>query len=343
MRIGLVHCGEAPGFGYPRQRVVPIRLESSPRAREWMGRVEPDGEGWRVAAADLQVDALTGKRRLRPHSLAGQVGGLVRRERLDGLHAWGVEAAAVAAVAAVEEDVPLAVSFLDGEAELELHPHAPELKAALRACQGWTAPCEADARRVVRLLRPPLEGEVVPPRVSGCAVEAERVPVEGPVIGCFAEHGRASGLDLLLEAFARVGARRPAWLLLVGPFHSVETYIWSPVLDRHPLKERMLRYGEVGRERGLALMKGCEVAAFPLPVSAFAPRVLECAAAGARVLCTPVGALGETPGLRTLERNPDEWERVLLEMLDHPSEPPPIPVREDPWPDFHGRIFKACS
>ncbi|MEW6284021.1 MAG: hypothetical protein AB1758_35740 [Candidatus Eremiobacterota bacterium] len=96
MRVGVIQeGGEPPASG------CGLWLELSPREEDWWGRLIPCPGGYRILAADLDVDRLAGGYHHRYRTQADLIGQAARLEQLTLLH-WRGGHPMVAAVAAAE-------------------------------------------------------------------------------------------------------------------------------------------------------------------------------------------------------------------------------------------------
>ena len=311
--VGLVHSGSAPDFPLCVDRVT---LAMSDNPGDWIGRLEelPDGE-WRISAADFAVDRITGKTHLRSRSHSDRLIQLARQRGWTGIHHYGVtgQSPLISAVAAAELELPLLLSFTEGEAETALFTGPADLRSCLRAAGAFTAPSTGEAALVSRFGATP--SVVVPPRVIPVEIAAADDAVlgahgSGPWLGCWGRHGRVSGLSVLLDLVGELQAN----LLLVGPFESSEMYDWSPRIDNHSGSERILRAGVKSAPQALGLLRSCDLAVFPMVVSTQAHYALTALAGGAKVLASRVGTLADVPGLRTVGPEQD-WARAVREAL----------------------------
>lgn len=326
-RIGLVHSGNAPDFPLAVDRVT---LAMSDNPRDWIGRLEdlPDG-GWRICAADLSVDRITGKTHLRSRSHSDRLMQLARQQGWTGIHHYGVtgQSPLISAVAAAELELPLLLSFAEGEAETALYAGSADIRSCLRAAGAFTVPSTGEAALVSRFGATP--SVVVPPRVLPVEIAAADHAVlsahrSGPLLGCWGRHGRASGLSVLLDLLEELQAN----LLLVGPFESSEMYDWSPRIDNHAGSERILRVGMKSPSEALGLLLTCDLAVFPMAVSTQAGHALTALAGGVKVLASRVGVLADVPGLRTVGPEQD-WAQAVREALDDSFSP------DDAWLSGH--------
>lgn len=168
--------------------------------------------------------------RLGPGGLAGALR-LLRTRRPHVVHTHGKGAGFHGRLAARLAGVP-AVHTFHG-LHYESYP-APARRAYL-ALERWLArgthtlvhvsASEAAEARALDL-RPAGRAVVIPNGLDLAALDGARgpdraaldIPRDALVLGCVARPDRVKRLDLLVEAFARLGPRAPrAWLLLVGP------------------------------------------------------------------------------------------------------------------------------
>ena len=118
-------------------------------------------------------------------------------------------------------------------------------------------------------------------------------------------------VPLLLDAFARVIAHRPAPLLLVLAGHVLRTPEFPALMER----ARALRLGDALRvlafvplEHLAMLLSAARVFAFPSRFEGFGLPPLEAMACGTPVVCTTGGALGEVVGGAALAVPPGDVE-----------------------------------
>ncbi|MBI4858874.1 MAG: glycosyltransferase family 4 protein [Candidatus Riflebacteria bacterium] len=328
MRLALVYTEEEP----PRDVLemlatdaVPVALAASSRQEDWIGRVTAVERRWRIEAADLAVDRRLGKSGIRLHSLSEQLAGLCTRLRLQGIHAWGVAAAAVSAAAAVRARLPLLFSFAPGEPGTQPGWSGPAMRAVVQAARAVSVFSREDERTVRQSLDPAGPVVVIPPVIGPAgAAETVALDVEGPILGTFGDLSRDSGLDIVLEALARLAGRHRPWLLLGGVVRPREAFYLAPLLDRHPFAFRFLRLGEVSPAKRRALMGACTALLFPLASAAQAWLVLEAMASGRPVLSAPVGAVADSAtdgeSARLLPPwDPRAWAAAIDTLLDDPA------------------------
>ena len=106
--------------------IIPIALELSGNERDWCGRVEQltlNGvRAYRIHAADLRVDRVSGNTDMRHRTFVDELVRIARREKLDVLHVFGAFELRpfVAALAAVEADIPLIVTFRGSDLDIRI-------------------------------------------------------------------------------------------------------------------------------------------------------------------------------------------------------------------------------
>lgn len=302
--------------------VTTVTLGQSAQPNDWIGRWVPAGDrAWKLLAADLAVDRLTGKQHTRMRSYSDRLVERARQEEWVGLHHFGLSGPGplVSAVAAAEMGLPLLLSLGEGEAEDALYQQPGVLRAALRAANAFTAPSQQEADLVSRLLAPKeLPALVTVTRALAEVAAAEfELPVglARPLLGAWGCHGRESGLPLLLDLLEPLGAS----LLLVGPFEKAELYEMSSLVDHHPASERVLRLGELPEARALGVLRACDLAVFPLRGGAQASYALRALAAGARVIAPALGPLASVSGLTSPEPDLRRAVEAALESWQPPA------------------------
>jgi hypothetical protein len=316
--VGLIHSSPRLLPSLLPVSVTGVALGVSPQPEDWIGRwqADPKGDGsWKLLAADLAVDRMTGKTQMRMRTYSDRIAELARRESWSGLHQYGVggQGALVSAVAAAELGLPLLLSFADGEVETAVYGQPVELRTALRAATAFTAPSRAEEDLVRRFLAPPgLSSVVVPALVVAHEAVAEAQPLLSPrpLLGCWGRLGRDSGLAVMLELADKLEAS----LALIGPFEKAEMYDLSSLIDRHRLSERIFRFGDLAGPQALSVLCACDLAVFPMAGSGQAQYALDALAAGARVIASAVGPLAEVEGLATVAPS-GNWESAVREAL----------------------------
>ena len=317
--VGLIHSSPRLLPSLLPVAVTGVALGVSSQPEDWIGRWHADakrGEGsWKLLAADLAVDRMTGKTQMRMRTYSDRIAELARRESWAGLHHFGVagQGPLVSAVAAAELDLPLLLSFADGEVENALYTQPSELRTALRGASAFTAPSRSEVEMVKRFLAPPELSSVVVPAlvvVQEAVATSELRLGPRPLLGCWGRLGRDSGLAVLLELADKLEAS----LALIGPFEKAEMYDLSSLIDRHRLSERIFRLGDLAGPQALSALRACDLAVFPMAGSGQTQYALDALAAGAQVIASAVGPLAEVEGLATVAPSGD-WELAVREAL----------------------------
>ncbi|MEW6284020.1 MAG: glycosyltransferase family 4 protein, partial [Candidatus Eremiobacterota bacterium] len=246
---------------------------------------------------------------------------------LDLLHlhgAWGREEMAVEA--SLTADLPLVASLGGLDLGLRLYENLASLQALVNVARVLVCPATAQKLLVERLLNPAARVAWVPPHAPRPEPPARPAPLylSGAVVGCLGPFSRASGLDLLLEAFTRLAARRDASLLLVGPHFRWESFHHTTMMDHHPEAQRIARLGALPRERARSYLAACSALAFPSVVADTPLNLLE----GMTVEVPLVASRGAghedfvregVDGLLHDARDPSSLSAALEELLDAPQ------------------------
>jgi len=314
--------------------VIPIAIKDSANERDWPGVVEEleygGQRGFRIRAADLRSDALSGGSHLRQYAFTRTLVRLAQRERLDALHVFGAYGARplIGAYAAVQAGLPLILSFRG--VDLDTWVFGPSL-AQLQVAAGVARVCvcmNTTAKRVLEgLLRPAgpvlVSHNYIDP--SDFATEPVALPPLAPsVIGCVGEFRRIVGLDFLLRAFETLTETRDLSLLLVGPFRPVEAHYYTALIDSLRSAPRIVRAGRVEHTRVLGYMHACDVLAFPSFSDGSPNKLLEAMAAGRAIVAADVGGIPEMirDGVDGLLVDPSDgaaFVRALESLLDDPT------------------------
>ena len=318
--------------------IIPIALELSGNERDWCGRVEQltlDGvRAYRIHAADLRVDRVSGNMDMRQRTFVDELVRIVRREELALLHVFGAFELRpfVGALAAVEADIPLIVTFRGSDLDIRLFgSNFGHVQTAVR-CADACVCLNARARRVVaRVLQPQAPVYEIPNHIEAESPDdAPPAPVQlshdsAPVIGCVGEFRRVIGLDWLLAAFARVAAEMPCRLALIGPFRDTEALYYTPLIDRHPFVQRILRVGPVAHAQIPAYLNACDLLVFPSVSDGSPNKVLEAMRAARPIIAAPVGGIlemirHEQEGLLVDPRATDDLAAAITRLLRDPAE-----------------------
>lgn len=324
--------------------VIPIALELSGNEQDWCGRVEQmeiDGtRAYRIHAADLRVDRVSGNTDMRHRTYVDELVRIIRREKLDLLHVWGAfeQRPFVSALAAVETEIPLIITFRGSDLDVRIFgDHFAHLQAAVRYADACACLNAKAVRVITRLLQPPGRCYVIPnhvemppKRAPEAAEAADAAPVvlshDGtPVIGCVGEFRRVMGLDWLLRAFALVAAEMPCRLALIGPMRATEALYYTPLIDRHPYAQRIVRVGEVAHEGIPAYLNACDLLVFPSVSDGSPNKVLEAMMAARPVVAAPVGGIlamirDGQEGLLVDPRDTEALAAAIGRLLRNPAE-----------------------
>lgn len=264
----------------------------------------------------------------------------IAAQRPDVLHAHGLHAAALCALAAPLARIPLVVSVHSvpfhapagpgrvGRAWLaafDAFPRADVLVLAVSEALAEWLRCRLAARRGwVRVAPPPAIAEefqpVWPPELARRRLA---LADEGAYVGYVGRLSREKGVDLLLRAWSRACGRgrtdRPARLVLVGD--GPEGPRLRALAARLGLGERVVWAGR--RADAGALMPAFDVVAMPSRSEGLGLAALEALACGVPVIASRVGGLPEAldGGRFGLLVGPDDeqaWARALADVLSRP-------------------------
>ena len=255
---------------------------------------------------------------LRPWTLPAVVAALRRlrallaREGVALVHAHGSRGALYAGLAARGRGVPLVWHVRIADPDPRLDPWLARLASAIVVNSAATA---------ARLRRVPAAGgklTVVPngvdlarfaPRAADPALRrALGLDPALPVVGYFGrlEHGK--GVDVLLDAAARVHRKLPAAFLFVG-----DGPLGAPLAGRAAAAALPARFP--GRRDDVAdLLALCAAVVLPSRQEAFGRVLIEAMAAGVPVIATAVGGIPEvcTDGVTALLVPPEDAEALAV-------------------------------
>ncbi|MBI4862068.1 MAG: glycosyltransferase family 4 protein [Candidatus Riflebacteria bacterium] len=291
-RIGLVQDAITTFGGSPlaaarhvavmadRLTLIPLWLEQGNALHR---HVAGKTEGWRVGGRDTA-------------EVADRLIAAARQENLQGLHLFGAYGHPLAAaLAAAHLELPLVVSFRGTDINLGIfnNPRLLEtLAAAATACTVLNGHQERLARRLFGV-RAPVFNVTSHVNLDAAGVAPADLRLPRPVVGCVAEFRRLTGLDVLLEAFARMARLMPVSLLLVGPLESLEATYYSRLLDTYPARDRVLRTGAVGHDVVAGHMAACDLMVFPSVAEGMPNKVLEAMAVGVPVIASRIPGIVE--------------------------------------------------
>ncbi|MEO8379187.1 MAG: glycosyltransferase [Acidobacteriota bacterium] len=314
--------------------IVPIAIGDSANERDWPGVVEDldyaGQRGFRIRAADLRSDSITGSSHLRHYAVTRALARLAVREHLDALHVFGAYGARpfIGAYAAVQTGLPLILSFRG--IDLDTWVFGPNL-AQLQAAAGVARVCvcmNGGSKRVLEgLLRPTAPVFVSHNFIDPADFASGPVslpPLAPSVIGCVGEFRRVVGVDFLLRAFETLTETRDLSLLLVGPFRPVEAHYYTALIDSLRSAPRIVRAGRVEHTRVLGYMNACDILAFPSFSDGSPNKLLEAMAAGRAIVAADVGGIPEmirdgVDGLLIDPTDPNAFVRALESLLDDPT------------------------
>jgi glycosyltransferase involved in cell wall biosynthesis len=288
------------------------------RRRRVLGSVTAEGEvAARLRAVGVPVTVVP-LPRLRPWTVPGVVVGwwrlraLLARERVALVHAHGSRGALYAGLAARTLGIPLVWHVRVADADRLLDPLLARLATAI------VANSTATAARVCRVRGAAARTTVVPNGIDlarfspGPPDPALRAALglhpTVPVVGYFGrlEHGK--GVDVLLDAAARVHTKLPSAFLLVGD---------GPL--RVALTERAAAAGLpvvfAGRRDDVpALLRLCRLLVLPSRQEAFGRVLVEAMASDVAVVATTVGGIPEvcTDGVTGLLVPPEDPEALAV-------------------------------
>jgi len=149
-----------------------------------------------------------------------------------------------------------------------------------------------------------------------------RFGVDGPYLLFVGAIEPRKNLPLLVHAFAKIAARRPAPSLVIAG----SSVPWNPegaerldrALDELPaaVSGRVIRTGYVGPDDKVALMTGARALVFPSSYEGFGLPVLEAMACGTPVLTSRSSALPEVTGEAALRVDAADADAVATGMDD---------------------------
>lgn len=314
--------------------VIPIAINDSVNERDWPGVVEEldygGQRGFRIRAADLRSDAISGNSHLRHYAYARALARLAQRERLDALHVFGAYGARplIGAYASVQAGLPLILSFRG--IDLDAWVFGPNL-SQLQAAAGVARVCvcmNAGSKRVLEGLLRPAGPVFVSHNYVDVADFSNAPPLLPPlastVIGCVGEFRRVVGLDFLLRAFETLAETRDLSLLLIGPFRPTEAHYYNGLIDSLRSAARIVRAGRVEHGQVLGYLSACDVLAFPSFSDGSPNKLLEAMAAGRAIVAADVGGIPEmiADGVDGLLVDPADhraFVRALESLLDDPA------------------------
>ncbi|MEZ4609413.1 MAG: glycosyltransferase family 4 protein [Caldilineaceae bacterium] len=184
---------------------------------------------------------------------------------------------------------------------------------------------------VERVLQPQatvyeIPNHIEPEPADGAPPAPVRLSHDGaPVIGCVGEFRRVIGLDWLLAAFARVAAEMPCRLALIGPVRDTEALYYTPLIDRHPFVQRILRVGPVEHAQIPAYLNACDLLVFPSVSDGSPNKVLEAMRAARPIIAAPVGGIlemirHEREGLLVDPRATDDLAAAITRLMRNPED-----------------------
>jgi len=291
--------------------LVPLWLEEGDDVRP---HAIGAARGWRIGARDAA-------------GAADRLIAVARQEKLEALHLYGaIQYPVACALAAGFLDAPLIVSFIGSDINLGLYWHPADLSTLVNAatvCTVYNAHQERLARRLFGA-RSPVFQVLAHVRPEGLDARPVDLPLERPRIGCVAEYRRVTGLDLLLEAFARIATRSRASLLLVGPLAPLEADYYTRLLDTAACRDRILRTGTVPHHAVGGYVAACDVMAFPSLAEGLPNKVMEAMAGGTCVVAARVPGNSDliedgVDGRLFEPRDVEALEAALDEALANPG------------------------
>lgn len=314
--------------------VLPISLESSADERDWCGRVEevalPSGRGYRIMSGRLTVDRVRDEKDFLYQSYTHQLVRIARKERLDALHVYGAFRLRpfVSAMAAVQCDIPLIISFRGADLDLRIFgKDFSHLQAALQVASACVCVNAASRKILQSLLRRDCPLSVIHNHVDpGDFPQGEPVglPFPGPIIASVGEFRRITGLDFLLHAFDEMAARRACSLVLIGPTRPDEATYYSPLIDGLRHSARVHRIGGVEHSQILSYLQACDVLAFPSISDGSPNKVLEAMLAGRAIAASRAAGITElirdgTDGILFDPFEQGQLTAALEALLDDPA------------------------
>jgi glycosyltransferase involved in cell wall biosynthesis len=255
---------------------------------------------------------------LEPPEGTGALPWLAQQLRTLPVDAYHLHAVFEYPLACLTVDKPVIVSFRGSDLNLGVYRRPEHLEMLLEKATVVTFVNPTQEKLARRLFGFRAASHLVPNHVSPATVQAAHLPLPRPIIGCVAEFRRVTGLDLLLEAFQRLGTGS---LLLVGPFHPEDCAYYSQWIDE---MTGVHRTGQVAPLRVRELVAACDLMVFPSVCEGMPNKVLESMSSGIPVLVSDV------PGNRQLvedhrhgrtfaSRDVGDLLRVMKEVLAAPE------------------------
>lgn len=316
----------------PEVEMIPISLDVSLREKDWSGKVEKTEtkEGlnhYRIIASDFKADRalnpLLGESMLnydlRRRSWAERLYEICRAEQVSAVHVYGgfEQRAFIGAYAAALHEVPLVITYIGQDLEARIFGrHLAQTVQATHGAQLITCKSEHSRRIIQGLLRPGCPVEIIRNSVSESSFDSSAVFEkwgEGPVIGCFAEFRRVTGLDTLISAYRILLSRghRPI-LALGGPFRRTEVSYYDELIGQLPPEARVWRMGRIPHQKMLAAQKMCDVVAAPSFADTSPYKVLEAMLARTPIIGTTAGGIPDlvTHGKEALLVSPGDAQAM---------------------------------